>query len=99
MTWSKLPAYGRWGARGIEICLIVSAFLRTGHEFDPRVTPVNLTAAFEHPANDWRPAIRLTGYRVGKKIEYDGKAGRVTNCEEANALLGKQYRPGWPPDG
>jgi hypothetical protein len=37
----------------------------------------------------------LVAYRVGKKIEYDGKAGRVTNCPEANALLSKKYRPGW----
>ncbi|MHC4115938.1 MAG: Gfo/Idh/MocA family protein [Planctomycetota bacterium] len=37
----------------------------------------------------------LVAYRVGKKIEYDGKAGRVTNCPEANALLGKKYRKGW----
>jgi len=37
----------------------------------------------------------LVAYRVGKKIEYDGKAGRVTNSAEANALLSKKYRPGW----
>ena len=28
MTSSRLTSYGRWGARGIGICLIVSAFLR-----------------------------------------------------------------------
>lgn len=38
-------------------------------------------------------------YRVGKKIEYDGAAGRVTNSDEANALLSRQYRPGWTLDG
>ncbi len=37
----------------------------------------------------------LVAYRVGKKIEYDGKTGRVTNCPEANALLSKKYRDGW----
>ncbi len=37
----------------------------------------------------------LVAYRVGKQIEYDGAKGRVTNCDEANALLRRQYRPGW----
>ena len=41
----------------------------------------------------------LVAYRVGRKIDYDGVAGRVTNCPEANALLGRQYRPGWTLDG
>jgi predicted dehydrogenase len=38
-------------------------------------------------------------YRVGKKIEYDGQAGRVTNCPEANAFLQREYRPGWTLNG
>ena len=41
----------------------------------------------------------LVAYRVGTKIEYDGKAGRVTNSDEANELLSKVYRNGWPLDG
>jgi len=41
----------------------------------------------------------LVAYRVGKKIEYDGKAGHVTNCPEAEALLSKKYRDGWTLDG
>ena len=41
----------------------------------------------------------LVAYRVGKKLEYDGAAGRVTNCPEANDLLRRQYRPGWTLDG
>ena len=28
----------------------------------------------------------LVAYRVGKKLDYDGAAGRVTNCPEANDL-------------
>ncbi len=173
----------------------------TGEEYNPEVTPVRMTATFEHPANDWRPAIGVTwyqggdmpnsprpyvdltkidhgamfkgergfvianfdtrlvipygdeanftyykprskdqlipplghfqkewtdackgnlkttcdfdysgtlieqmllahvSYRVGKKIEYDGIAGRVTNCDEANPLLSREYRPGWTLDG
>jgi hypothetical protein len=41
----------------------------------------------------------LVAYRVGKKLEYDGKAGRVTNCDEANGLLSRKYRKGWVLDG
>ena len=41
----------------------------------------------------------LVAYRVGKKIHYDGAAGRVTNCPEANELLHRKYRKGWTFDG
>ncbi len=41
----------------------------------------------------------LVAYRVGKKLEYDAVAGRVTNSEEANALLSRKYREGWTLDG
>ena len=41
----------------------------------------------------------LVAYRVGKKIEYDPKAGRVTNCPEANDLLSRKYRQGWTLEG
>ena len=172
-----------------------------GDPFNPDVSPVALTTHFEHPANDWRPAIRvswcqggdmpeppvpyvdlnkishgamfegskgtlvadfnsrillplrdkadmtyykprakealippigdfqkewinackgslktacdfeysstlieqmllgLVAYRVGKKISYDGAAGRVTDNPEADALLRRTYRPGWTLNG
>jgi len=38
-------------------------------------------------------------YRVGKKIKYDGVRGRVTNNAEGDALLRRQYRPGWTLNG
>ena len=41
----------------------------------------------------------LVAYRVGKKIEYDGKRGQITNSTEGNALLSRKYRPGWTLDG
>jgi len=41
----------------------------------------------------------LVAYRVGKRIEYDGVAGRVTNSPEANELLRRTYRPGWALNG
>ena len=37
----------------------------------------------------------LVAYRVGKKLEYDGTRGRVTNSAQGNDLLSRQYRPGW----
>ncbi|MCP5517828.1 MAG: Gfo/Idh/MocA family oxidoreductase [Verrucomicrobiales bacterium] len=41
----------------------------------------------------------LVAYRVGKKLKYDPEVGRVTNSDEANALLSRQYRDGWTLDG
>jgi hypothetical protein len=34
-------------------------------------------------------------YRVGKTIEFDPQAMKVTNVPEANQLLSKSYRKGW----
>lgn len=41
----------------------------------------------------------LVAYRAGKKINYDGKKGQVTNCPEANEFLRRTYRPGWTLNG
>ena len=41
----------------------------------------------------------LVAYRAGKKLEYDGAAGQVTNCPEANAFLSRKYRDGWVLNG
>jgi predicted dehydrogenase len=41
----------------------------------------------------------LVAYRAGKKLQYDGASGRVTNCPEANQYLSKKYRPGWTLNG
>jgi len=41
----------------------------------------------------------LVAYRVGKKLDYDGANGRVTNSPEGNDLLRRQYREGWTLDG
>jgi predicted dehydrogenase len=41
----------------------------------------------------------LVAYRIGKKLEYDGAAGRVTNVPEANELLRRNYRDGWALNG
>jgi len=31
----------------------------------------------------------------GKRIHYDGEAGRITNVDDANQYLGREYRKGW----
>ncbi len=36
-----------------------------GEKFNPEVTPVELKAAFKHPANEWRPAIDVIWYQGG----------------------------------
>jgi predicted dehydrogenase len=41
----------------------------------------------------------LVAYRVGRKIKYDGAAGQVTDCPEANELLRHNYRKGWTLNG
>jgi len=40
----------------------------------------------------------LVAYRVGEKLQYDGEKG-TTNNDKANALLTKEYRPGWTING
>ena len=40
-----------------------------GEKFNPDVTPVDMTATFEHPANDWRPAIKVTWYQGAHGVE------------------------------
>ena len=55
---------------------------------------------FEYSANMIEQMLLgLVAYRVGRKLEYDGAAGKVTNAPEANELLGRKYRPGWVLNG
>ena len=51
-----------WNA--IDAGLPTSATAK-GEKFNPEVTPVEMEATFEHPANDWRPAIGVTWYQGG----------------------------------
>jgi predicted dehydrogenase len=41
----------------------------------------------------------LVAHRAGKKLEYDGATGRVTNSQEANEYLKRAYRPNWTLNG
>src|SRR5690606_9870316 len=34
-------------------------------------------------------------YRVGKKLEWDDRSLRATNCPEASKLVRREYREGW----
>ncbi len=55
---------------------------------------------FEYSANMIEQMLLgLVAYRVGKKLDYDGKTGQVTNAPEANELLKRKYREGWVLNG
>lgn len=41
----------------------------------------------------------LVAYRAGKKVTYDGAAGKVTDHADADPLLRRTYRPGWTLNG
>lgn len=51
-----------WNA--IDATLPISAEAK-GDPFNPDVTPVKLESHFEHPANSWRPGIRVSWYQGG----------------------------------
>ena len=37
----------------------------------------------------------VVALRAGKKIEYDGESGKVTNIASANEFLQREPKPGW----
>jgi predicted dehydrogenase len=39
--------------------------------------------------------LALVAYRVGKKLEWDSKSIKATNCPEADQFIRKTYREGW----
>ena len=41
----------------------------------------------------------LVAHRAGKRLEYDGASGRVTNSSEANDWLKREYRANWKLNG
>ncbi len=41
----------------------------------------------------------LVAHRAGKRLEYDGATGRITNSAEANDYLRREYRPNWTLNG
>lgn len=58
------------------------------------------TCNFEYSGNMTETLLLgLVAYRVGRKIAYDGAAGRVTDNPEADKLLRRTYRTGWTLNG
>ena len=79
-----IPPLGHFQKEWIDAC---KGDLKTHCDFDYGGTAIEMML------------LGLVAYRVGKKINYDGKNGRVTNSAEANGLLSKEYRPGWTLNG
>jgi predicted dehydrogenase len=80
-----LPPLGQFQQQWIDAC---------------KDTRLKTACDFEYSGNMIEQLLLgLVAYRVGKKIDYDGATGRVTNSAEANELLRRDYRPGWTLDG
>ena len=79
-----IPPLGHFQKEWIDAC---KGDLKTHCDFDYGGTVIEMML------------LGLVAYRVGKKLEYDGAKGRVTNSDKANALLSKEYRKGWTLNG
>lgn len=80
----QLPKLGNFQAQWVKAC---KSDLKTACDFNYSGTMIE------------QLLLGLVAFRVGQKIQYDGKAGRVTNCPEATAFLSRKYRPGWTLNG
>src|SRR4029079_9980199 len=54
-----------WNAIDAGLPSAAEADIRLSEKFNTDVTPVELKATFDHPANAWRPAIQVTWYQGG----------------------------------
>ena len=79
-----IPPLGHFQKEWIDAC---KGDLKTHCDFDYGGTVIEMML------------LGLVAYRVGKKINYDGKRGRVTNSAKANELLRRDLRPGWTMHG
>jgi hypothetical protein len=79
-----LPPLGNFQKQWINAC---KGSLKTSCDFDYAGNMIEMML------------LGLVAYRVGRKIKYDGAAGRVTDCPEANELLARTYRSGWTLNG
>ncbi|MEI7946451.1 MAG: Gfo/Idh/MocA family oxidoreductase [bacterium] len=43
--------------------------------------------------------LALAAYQAGKKLEWDAKSMKATNCPEADRLFSRKYRDGWTLNG
>lgn len=80
----RIPAIGGFQQQWINAC---KGDLQTACNFDYNGTACEMMT------------LGLVAYRAGEKLQYDGRTGRVTNHNDANALLGKEYRKGWTLEG
>ena len=80
-----LPPVGHFQKQWIKACKNPS--LKTACDFEYSADMIE------------QMCLGLVAYRVGKKLDYDGKVGRVTNSAEADALLKREYRAGWTLNG
>jgi hypothetical protein len=80
----QIPPMGGFQEQWVNAC---KSDLKTSCDFDYSGTMIE------------QLLLGLVAYRVGEKVQYDGKAGRVTNNEAANGLLSRKYRKGWSLDG
>jgi hypothetical protein len=79
-----IPDMGHFQQQWIDAC---KGDLKTSCNFDYSGTAIEMMH------------LGLAAYRAGEKLEYDGKAGRVTNSAKGNALLSREYRAGWTLEG
>jgi predicted dehydrogenase len=75
-----LPSIGNFQKEWINAC---KGSLKTSCDFDYGGKMIELML------------LGMVAYRVGKKISYDGAAGKVTDNVEADGLLRRTYRDGW----
>ncbi len=80
----RIPPMGGFQAQWVNAC---KGDLKTSSNFDYSGTMIE------------QLLLGLVAFRVGERIEYDGRAGRVRNNSKANDLLGREYRKGWKLDG
>ena len=79
-----LPAMGNFQKQWINAC---KSDLKTACDFEYSGNMIETIL------------VGMVAYRAGKKIKYDGAAGKVIGDSEADALLRKTYREGWTLNG
>jgi len=79
-----IPPLGHFQREWVDAC---KSDLKTSCDFDYGGTAIEMLL------------LGLVAYRVGKKLDYDGASGRVTNSTQGNDLLSRRYRPGWTLNG
>ena len=61
-----------------------------GDPFNPEVTPVELTLNFQHPANNWRPGIKVSWYQGGAMPESPSNWINLKKIDHGAMFTGSQ---------